>query len=335
MVNKCRFGRYPSRGICSRKGVLMRYAVVVAALLALAPVVAVSSSTEADCRGDCVGNGNARDGRECFNEFEVQTLQQIVPVMVGNGTSCPEQQTIIGAKLSRATDGDRCYRVDTFYCPTAVSGDAGGVRLERQPRECFNSDEALDFAYLRRTIQVNGTVCPADHPVMAGVKLQQANGCWRVPAAYCHVPTGLLAKAGFEEYAPPALGAPGWVSDSIRQIAAKSETNQPHSGAQNGACWSTSNLDCGIYQEVIAPESGQYTFSIFANTDKTASLIGVNVNGLTRANGSVTPRGFGQYGAPYTLTFSALRGDTIRVWAYSDQSPGYVVIDDATLTINF
>jgi hypothetical protein len=52
----------------------MRFAVVVAAILGLAPVIAVSNGIDTGCRGDCIGNGNARDGRECFNDFEVQTL---------------------------------------------------------------------------------------------------------------------------------------------------------------------------------------------------------------------------------------------------------------------
>jgi len=35
------------------------------------------------------------------------------------------------------------------------------------------------------------------------------------------------------------------------------------------------------------------------------------------------------------MTFSASPGETIRVWMYSPPSPGYVVIDDATLTPPF
>lgn len=57
----------------------------------------------------------------------------------------------------------------------------------------------------------------------------------------------LLEKPGFEEYTPPALGVPGWVSDPIRQTPAYSESNQPHSGSNNGACFTTDSLDCGIY----------------------------------------------------------------------------------------
>jgi hypothetical protein len=298
--------------------------------MVLAPVIAVSQSTDADCRGECVGNGNARDGRECFGDSEAQALEQMVPVITANGTSCPEQQRIIGVRVSRANDG--CNRVDVFYCPTAVSGEAGGLRLDRQPSECFNTSEASDFSNVKRTIQANGTVCPADHAVMVGVKLQEANGCWRVPRAYCEPPRELLVNGDFEPYAPPALGPPGWVSDTIRQVAAKSETNQPHAGAQNGACWSTSSLDCGMYQEVQAPSSGQYVFTVFANADKSDGLVGVNVNGIGVASAAVVPRGFGNYGAPYTLAFSASRDDIVRVWMYSGASPGYVVIDDTSLT---
>jgi hypothetical protein len=212
---------------------------------------------------------------------------------------------------------------------------AGGLRLDRQPNECFNADQAADFSYVRRTIQANGTMCPADHAVMLGVKLQLANECWRAPAVYCQPPRELLMNGDFEHYVPPALGPPGWVSDTIRQIAAKSETNQPHGGAQNGACWSTSNLDCGMYQEVKAPTAGQYTFTVFANADKADGLVGVNVNGVGVTSVAVAQRGFGNYGTPYTLTFSANRHDIVRVWMYSSASPGYVVIDDTSLTRAF
>jgi len=152
--------------------------------------------------------------------------------------------------------------------------------------------------------------------------------------AYIMTPTtrNLLREPGFEGYAPPALSLPGWVSDSIRQVPAKSEFNQPHTGGKNGACWATRNLDCGMYQEVPAPATGTYSLTLYASADRAGGLIGANVNGATVASMAVNPRGFRNYGAAYTMTFHAAVGNTIRVWMYSPATPGYVVIDDVSLT---
>ena len=148
------------------------------------------------------------------------------------------------------------------------------------------------------------------------------------------VVTNLLAKSGFEEYAPPNLGTPGWVSDNpLRQIVAKSETNQPHqSSSKNGACWATTSADCGMYEEVVAPETGNYIFSVFANADRPGGLVGVNVSGVTAGSRPVPVRSFGNYGVdPLQIGFPAHAGDVIRVWMYSPATPGFVVIDDARL----
>ena len=142
----------------------------------------------------------------------------------------------------------------------------------------------------------------------------------------------LIDEGGFEAYAPPALGTPGWVSDNpLRRIPAKSETNQPHNGAKNGACWATTDEDCGMYQEVTSPAKGNYILTLYANADRPGGLVGVNVNGATVASASVGVHGFGNYGAASSMAFSANAGDTIRVWVYSPSTPGYVVIDDVTL----
>ena len=90
-----------------------------------------------------------------------------------------------------------------------------------------------------------------------------------------------------------------------------------------------------MYQDLIAPATGDYTFTIYANADKAGGLVGVNVNGINVATSDVIARGFGNYGTSYTMTFSASQADTIRVWMYSPASPGYVVVDDATLTSPF
>jgi len=141
----------------------------------------------------------------------------------------------------------------------------------------------------------------------------------------------LLEKPGFEEYTPPALGVPGWVSDTIRQTPAFSDSTQPHSGANNGVCMTTDALDCGIYQEVTAPSTGTYQLTFSATADRDGGLIGANVNGAFAVSSPVEARGVGHYGAAYTMTFAAMAGDTIRVWMYSPAIPGFVVIDDVSL----
>ena len=146
-------------------------------------------------------------------------------------------------------------------------------------------------------------------------------------------PTNLLFEAGFEGDNPPELGTPGWASD--RQIAAVSETLEPHTGLKNGACRSTTYQNCGIYQDVKAPTSGNYRVTVYANADRTGALVGANVNGTTIGRANVEVRGTGNYGAPYGFAFTANTGDTIRVWMYSPATPGSAVMDDVVLAPNW
>jgi hypothetical protein len=142
----------------------------------------------------------------------------------------------------------------------------------------------------------------------------------------------LLTRGDFEAYDPPALGPPGWISDHFfRQSPAKSEYHQPHSGAKNGACWTTEYLDCGIYQEVTAPSTGTYTLRMWATADRAGGLVGADVDQQFAVSRNVDVRPFGDY-REYVMTFPASAGDVIRVWMYSPAWPGYVVIDDVTLT---
>jgi hypothetical protein len=61
----------------------------------------------------------------------------------------------------------------------------------------------------------------------------------------------------------------------------------------------------------------------------------VNVNGGPIGGAGVPVRGFGNYGVtPLRVPVSARAGDIIRVWMYSPATPGYVVIDDAALTLD-
>jgi hypothetical protein len=84
---------------------------------------------------------------------------------------------------------------------------------------------------------------------------------------------------------------------------------------------------------VEAFRSGTYTLTFHATADRPGALVGANVNGEPGASALVDPRGWRGYGEPYVMTFPAVAGDIIRVWMYSPATPGYVVIDDVSLTV--
>lgn len=87
-----------------------------------------------------------------------------------------------------------------------------------------------------------------------------------------------------------------------------------------------------MYQELTAPTSGTYLYAIYAAADRAGGLVGVDLNGTAIVWRDVDPGPFGDYHL-YTMTFEANGGDRIRIWMYSPASPGYVVIDDATLSL--
>jgi hypothetical protein len=142
-------------------------------------------------------------------------------------------------------------------------------------------------------------------------------------------PTGnLLTNGGFEDSAVPNTG-PGWVSDTIRQSPAHSETLAPHSGLQNGACRTTQTLDCGIYQDLVVPATGEYLLTVYTSADRPGGLVGVNI-AAGRAQQVVVKEGGYQ---PYVFGLYLNAGDRIRVWMYSPATPGSVTIDDASLEV--
>ena len=83
-----------------------------------------------------------------------------------------------------------------------------------------------------------------------------------------------------------------------------------------------------------APTTGTYTYTytVYASADRAGGLVGANVNGLLAASWDVPAAPFGDY-SRCTMTFTASAGDVIRVWMYSPAWPGYVVIDDASVTL--
>jgi hypothetical protein len=226
----------------------------------------------------------------------------------------------------------------TLYLGGApTSGSNVWLSLRQRP----DGQAEASYSEDGRTWRVLGSVLLAvgPQPLLAGLAVTSHDPAVLNGAIFEDVtisggaPANLLTRGDFEEYEPPALGPPGWISDDqLRQVAAKSETHQPRSGSKNGACWTTEFLDCGIYQNIAAPANGTYTYAIYASADRAGGLVGVDVNGANAVSRSVDVRPFGDY-ALYTMTFTAQAGDTVHVWMYSPAVPGYVVIDDASLTL--
>lgn len=227
------------------------------------------------------------------------------------------------------------------YLGGGTSPAAGGIWLKLVRRagggiDAFMSPQGTEWT----SIGSIAAALPAAGSLLAGVAVTSHDPALLNAALFDHVAvtsrlatSDLLTRGDFEAYTPPALGPPGWVSDGLRQTAAKSETHQPRSGAKNGACWTPVHLDCGMYQDVTAPATGVYTLQIYAAADRSGGLVGANVNGATAASADVVEGAFGGYRL-YSLAFSANAGDMIRVWMYSPAVPGYVVIDNASLTVD-
>jgi hypothetical protein len=137
----------------------------------------------------------------------------------------------------------------------------------------------------------------------------------------------LLLNAGFEESVVPSVG-PGWVSDTFRGSAAVSERAMPQSGTQDAVCRTTS-LDCGIYQEVIAPvDAAGYGYAVSARAEHPGARVGINVNGATVQFQPVLVGGYQRY---QMGSFKQNAGAVIRVWMYAPAAAGVVAIDDALL----
>src|SRR5262249_1757664 len=118
------------------------------------------------------------------------------------------------------------------------------------------------------------------------------------------------------------------------------ETVQPRSGARNGVCWNPGQRGaCSIVQRYVVPSGagGAYALSLYAKSDRAGAFIGVSVNAASAGSREVSIRRWGPesaatYGAPYRFTFSANPGDTVTVWGFSPNTPGWLVMDDVTLT---
>ena len=230
--------------------------------------------------------------------------------------------------MSRSADG-----ADTQYLAGGYMPFPAWLKLERQGNVFIGSESTDGNTW---TVVGSTTVAMRASGYFAGLAATSHTSTYTpYGAAFDHVALSqlqagnLLQKPGFEEYTTSALGAPGWVSDPFRATPAVAEGAEPHTGARNGACRSTENLDCGIFQDVTIPVSANYMFEIYAAADKPGGLVGVNINGTTYAAQQVAVGGYQRW----AIGFLANAGDTVRVWMYSPNTPGAVVIDDASLTI--
>jgi probable HAF family extracellular repeat protein len=254
------------------------------------------------------------------------------------------QGQIVGAYFDSTSRAHAFLREDDVFIPIEIPGAIDSFAFGINPRGQIVGSYENNGVQEHGFVLNDGTFTPVDVPGARITTVYGINpradlvGTYVVgPLSHGFIAHGCLATSGnllvrgdFEDYAPPDLGPPGWIADSRRQIAAKSETYQPRSGTKNGACWATDAQDCGMFQGVTAPGTGAYKLTFFANADRDGGLVGAHVNDNGAASSSVAVRGFGNY-RMYSFSFNAVAGDTIWVWMYSPPSPGYVVIDDVSL----
>jgi hypothetical protein len=133
-----------------------------------------------------------------------------------------------------------------------------------------------------------------------------------------------------------------WFSDRAMTFELD-ENLQQRTGVYNAACWhSTENSgDCSIVQHVSVPEAGTYRVTIYAKADRRGAWVGANlIAQSSETQPFVTPvESRSAYWGPdalypyfkYEGTVSAQAGDTIKVWAYSPNLPGWLVVDDVSI----
>jgi hypothetical protein len=145
----------------------------------------------------------------------------------------------------------------------------------------------------------------------------------------------LVVNGGFEASTPP-LTTPGWISDTpFRQLDAVTDVTQPRTGLKHGECVTQTGQDCGLYQDITIPESGNYVLTAWTNSDTVGAYVGINVTPHGSGAPSVIsapvnvggPNNYSRFTTPVVLE----AGDVVRVWVYAPASPGTTVIDDVEL----
>ncbi len=106
------------------------------------------------------------------------------------------------------------------------------------------------------------------------------------------------------------------------------ETNYPHATMHDGALWPITGGDVAISQNLTAPATKSYTLTAYCATDTGGISLGVDVGGTQVGQANIASNvGY----APYTITFNATAGQTIKVWYYGNSSGGWATIDDVVM----
>ena len=255
-------------------------------------------------RGQVVGRHRSRTGT--LQAFSWTSVGGIVP-LVG----------LVGATSSRASDVNDHGQIVGWSELHAVLWTRDGAVLDLSPSGSTDS-----FAY-----QLN------NHGEIVGSVAGRAV-LWRVPP-----PDGenLVVDGSFE-----SGGTGSWFSD--RAVGFTLDQNlQQRTGSYNAACWhpAENTGDCSIVQHVTVPEAGTYVVTIYAKADRPDAWVGANVvaqSGETQP--FATPvENRSDYWGPDTLypyfkyeaAVSAQAGDIIKVWGYSPDLPGWLVLDDVSI----
>ena len=157
---------------------------------------------------------------------------------------------------------------------------------------------------------------------------------WRVPP-----PDGenLVIDGSFE-----SGGAGSWFSDRALNFTLDQNLQQ-RTGSYNAACWhpNEDSGDCSIVQHVTVPETGTYLVTIYAKADRPGAWVGANViaqSGETQPFATPVESRSDYWGPDalypyfkYEATVSAQAGDIIKVWGYSPNVPGWLVLDDVSV----
>ena len=133
-----------------------------------------------------------------------------------------------------------------------------------------------------------------------------------------------------------------WASDR-NLILAVDYDRQQRTGIYNGTGWhpTDSSGECAFVQHVSIPETGTYRVTIYAKADRRGAWVGANLinSGNETQPFAAEVEARSDYWGPdsqylymkYEQAISAQAGDTMKVWGYSPNVYGWLVLDDVSV----